>query len=103
MTTPEGSVKTWLKRQLDLRLPGHWRIMPRGGPFGKAGTGDIVLVYKGVPAMIEVKSDQGEATPLQMNSLRQFQAAGGVAALIKGKDEDRLAHIIAEIQCRVKP
>jgi hypothetical protein len=67
--------------------------MPRGGPFGKAGTGDLIICWWGVFVMIEVKSDDGELTDLQRHVLKEVQAAGGVAAVLKGRDHNRMLSI----------
>ena len=88
--TPESKVKEKIKRWLDLNMPGHWRVMPRGGPFGKAGCPDILICWQGVFIAIEVKSDVGDPTPLQIANLKQIKSAGGVAALVRGYDVVRL-------------
>jgi hypothetical protein len=88
--TPEGKVKIWVKAWLDKYLPGHFRYMPPGGSFGMAGMPDIVLCWRAIFIAIEVKSDEGELTALQLNTLRRIQAAGGVAAVIRGKDVERM-------------
>lgn len=93
MSTPEGKVKAWATRQYDVVFPQHWRIAPRGGPFGKAGAGDHILCWRGIFIMIEVKSDEGEATPLQMIQLRRVGAAFGIAAILRGKDLVKLYKI----------
>lgn len=91
--TPEGSVKVWAKKQYDLLFPGHWRISPRGGPFGKAGCPDDLLCWMGVFIAIEVKSLEGSASGLQMLALKEIQAAGGIAAVLRGKDLNKLLAI----------
>lgn len=91
--TPEGSVKVWAKKQYDILFPGHWRVSPRGGPFGKAGCPDDLLCWMGVFIAIEVKSLEGSASGLQMLALKEIQAAGGVAAILRGKDLNRLLAI----------
>lgn len=91
--TPEGSVKVWAKRQYDILFPGHWRVSPRGGPFGKAGCPDDLLCWQGVFIAIEVKSLEGEVSGLQKLALKEIQTAGGVAAILRGKDLNRLLAI----------
>jgi hypothetical protein len=91
--TPEGSVKVWAKKQYDILFPGHWRVSPRGGPFGKAGCPDDLLCWMGVFIAIEVKSLEGSASGLQMLALKEIQAAGGVAAVLRGKDLNKLIAI----------
>lgn len=91
--TPEGKVKVKIKAWYKENLPGHWRVSPRGGPFGKQGCSDDVICYLGFFLAVEVKSDTGELTPLQVKNLRDVQAAGGVAAVVKGFDVQRLEKI----------
>jgi len=91
--TPEGSVKVWAKRQYDILFPGHWRVSPRGGPFGKAGCPDDLLCWMGVFIAIEVKSLEGSVSGLQLIALKEIQAAGGVAAVLRGKDLNKLIAI----------
>ena len=91
--TPEGSVKVWAKKQYDILFPGHWRVSPRGGPFGKAGCPDDLLCWMGVFIAIEVKSLEGSVSALQTIALKEIQAAGGVAAVLRGKDLNRLLAI----------
>jgi hypothetical protein len=90
MSTPESKVKRKLDGWLDRRMPHHWKVKPRGGPFGKAGCPDVLICWQGIFIAIEVKSDEGEPSALQMANLKQIQFAGGVACLLRGYDEDRL-------------
>lgn len=88
--TPEGKVKIWAKKQYGLLFPGHWRVSPRGGPFGKTGCPDDLICWRGVFIAIEVKSDDGSTSALQDIQLRRIRDAGGVAAVLRGRDMDRL-------------
>lgn len=83
--TPEGKVKRKVDEWIKANMPGAWRYRPPGGPFGKAGVGDLIIVWSFTPIMIEVKADETcEATALQMKCLREFTEAGGVACVLKG-------------------
>jgi hypothetical protein len=88
--TPEGKVKQKIQGWLNVHMPDHWRVMPRGGPFGKIGCPDILICWKGVFIAIEVKSIDGVVSALQMVQLRLIQKAGGVAAVVRGFDVQRL-------------
>ena len=96
MSTPEGRVKSWLKTQLRLRLPDGFMYMPPGGAFGKAGMPDILYLWRGVLVAIETKSGLPGARPtaLQLKQLQLISSAGGLAALMNGKDEAKLALIV---------
>lgn len=99
--TPEGKAKEKIKRWLDLNMPGHWRVMPRGGPFGKAGCPDILICWMGIFIAIEVKSDTGDVTSLQLVQLKLIQQAGGVAAVVRGFDVGRLEAIKLVVMTKV--
>lgn len=91
--TPEGKAKRKNKDWLILNLPGMWFVSPRGGPFGKAGCPDWLICWMGVFIAIEVKSEEGAPTPLQISQLKQIKAAGGIAAIVRGYDPVRLQAI----------
>lgn len=94
MTTPEGKVKRKVRKWYDDNLPGHYRIAPRGGMFGSTGTSDDVLCWRGVFVSIEVKPyADSEPSAMQMKKLREVVAAGGVAAVVKGYDVEKLEAI----------
>jgi hypothetical protein len=90
MATPEGKVKIKLDAWLDKFMAGHWKVKPRGGPYGKAGCPDYLICWQGIFIGIEVKSDEGEATALQIMNLKMIQKAGGVACLLKGFELQKL-------------
>ncbi len=100
--TPEGKVKEWFKTQFDQRY-GHlttWWYAPPGGRFGQAGTADRVALIDSVGLMVEIKADGQSPTPLQLKRLRDFAAAGGVAATLVGKDLTKVVAIFAEVDRR---
>lgn len=91
--TPEGKAKAKIRQWYKDNLPGHWRVSPRGGPFGKAGCPDDLLCWHGIFIGIEIKSDVGELSALQKLGLKQIAEAGGVAAVVRGYDVPRLEAI----------
>lgn len=102
--TPEGKVKAWARQWYKDNLPGHWRVSPRGGPFGKAGCPDDLILWEGVFIAIEIKADSGTLSALQLANLKLIQNAGGVAAVLRGRDESRLQAVkqaaLDKIKCR---
>jgi len=90
MATPENKAKRKNQQWLEIHMPGHVRVAPRGGPFGQAGVSDWLICWMGVFIALEVKSDDGQPTPLQMVFLKKIQKAGGIAAVIRGYDPARL-------------
>lgn len=97
--TPEAKVKVKIKAWYKANLPGHWRVSPRGGPFGKQGCADDIICWHGFFIAVEVKSDEGELTALQRKGLQDVHEAGGIAAVVKGYDEERL-NLIKQIVLR---
>ena len=100
--TPEGKVKLWARQQYSVLFPGHWRVSPRGGPFGKAGCPDDILCWNGIFIAIEVKADGGEVSALQHLALKEIGEAGGVAAVLRGKSMSRLLAIKAAAETKMK-
>lgn len=93
-TTPEGRVKLKLDNWLKANMPGCFRFRVPGGPFGQVGMGDYILVYLGVPIMIEVKADQTKRpTYKQLDQLKKFDEAGGISCVLKGFEEHKLIYI----------
>ena len=93
-TTPEGRVKLKLDSWLKANMPGCFRFRVPGGPFGQVGMGDYILVYLGVPIMIEVKADETkDATEKQKLQLKAFSEAGGISCILKGFEEHKLKAI----------
>ncbi len=97
--TPEGKVKRWLygdKRKagkVETYFPQAWIYKPPGGMFGRTGAPDCLLCWRGIFIGIEVKAEGNEPTALQLRNLKGIIAAGGVGAVLTGKDEARLAAI----------
>lgn len=100
--TPEGKVKRKLDEWLDKHMPTHWRVKPRGGPFGKAGCPDVLICWQGIFVAIEVKSDTGEASAMQMMNLRLIQRAGGIAVLLRGYDLERLEAMLEAVNKKLR-
>lgn len=93
MSTPESKVKRKIDEWLVKRMPGHWQVKPRGGPFGKIGCPDQLICWHGFFVAIEAKSAEGHATDAQIAQLKLITKAGGVAAVVKGYDVARLEKI----------
>lgn len=91
--TPEAKCKIKIRQWYKDNLPNHWRLSPRGGPFGKAGAPDDIICYRGVFIAIEIKSDVGEPTSLQIMQLKLIKEAEGIAAIVRGYDVPRLLAI----------
>lgn len=100
--TPEGKVKTWFSKKLkDKYGDDCWKYMPPGRAFGKRGTPDYVLCIKGIFVGVEAKADgNSTVSDAQRTQLRKIREAGGIAAILRGKDEERVNAIFREIDKR---
>jgi hypothetical protein len=52
----------------------------------RAGVADLILVHRGRPFALELKTDDGRPTVEQMAFVSDFNAAGGSAAILNGLD-----------------
>lgn len=91
--TPEGKAKVKIRQWIKDNMPGSWRVSPKGGIFGKTGCPDDIICWRGVFIAIEIKSLEGNPTPSQVNELNLIRQAGGVAAIVRGYDVQRLQAI----------
>jgi len=82
------------RRQLNIRKEfkkrygnNLWCFKVHGGPFQRDGIGDIIGVVFGLAFMFEVKEPDGTASPIQLETIKDFRAAGGIAEVIVEVDE----------------
>lgn len=73
--TPEGKVKDKIKKI--LKAHNIYYAMPMGTGFGHAGVPDFLCCYKGKFLAIEAKAGKGTPTALQLQQLREIEAAHG--------------------------
>ena len=99
--TPEGAVKTWLKKELMKQFPKMYVYMAPGGPFGKKGTPDMLCCMEGLFVAIEVKAKpESELTEMQKYQMKKLRSAGAITAAVKGKDIKRLEQICDAVRAR---
>ena len=79
--TPEGKVKSAIKKYLDSLAPNCWYFMPIMMGYGRKGIPDIVGCYKGKFFAIEVKAPGAEShtTPWQDTELLGIRMSSGTA------------------------
>lgn len=102
--TPEGKVKRWIHEFMINHFPGLYHYSPPGvHRYGQNGTPDRFYLWNGVFVAIEAKANPNDRpTNLQLHALRRIAANGGVAAVVKGKDIERMEAIKREILRRVR-
>lgn len=90
-STSEKSYENKIKRHLNT-LPKCWFFKVFGNGFQKAGVPDIVGVLNGRFMAIEVKSEIGKPSPLQLKIIELINDAGGYATVTKPSGYDKLVH-----------
>lgn len=104
--TPEGKVKTWLRKQMKEWYPKAIHYCPPGGWFGQSGFPDDVWVIQAgqfdVLVCVEAKAEGNEPTPIQWKRLKGLKSQGAVVATMIGRDFNKLMLIKATIDKRVK-
>lgn len=84
-STPEGKVKTKVKKLLDKY--GALHFSPMGTGYGVSGVSDIICLYKGRFIAIECKADEKKLpTALQKRFLERVVNWGGIGLLIHDKN-----------------
>ncbi len=80
--TPEGRIKTMLRKKIDAAFPGNWTFMPVQSGFGKPAL-DFIFCIGGLFVSIETKKDsKSKLTPLQVGTLDMIKTAGGQAYVV---------------------
>lgn len=82
--------------------PGIWRYNPPGGAFGRNGIPDFFFLYKGIFIAIEVKSESGKPTDLQIKQLKVLAENGAIAAIVVGCDSTKMLKIKSAIDAKLK-
>ena len=96
-STPEGKVKTAVKKMLKVRAAYY--TMPVTHGMGQSGAADILALYRGVFLAIETKADaKGKPTALQSRAARQVYENGGVPLLIHKDNLDILQNVLDNIE-----
>lgn len=95
--TPEGRIKTKLRRRLDVELGVDcWAFMPVQTGYGRAAL-DYILCVKGHYVSIETKRDnKAKLTPRQEIIREGIEAAGGLVLLVC--DDESLDRAIRQLK-----
>lgn len=106
---PEAKVIKWLCSNRSQRKGKLFEIFPdifvynvHGGVYGTSGIPDFLLCWRGQLIGLEVKASRSNK-PSEMQNLRLFEIkqAGGIAAVLYGKDEEKLKLIKSIIEKRL--
>lgn len=66
--------------------PVYW-LNIGGGPLIRKGTPDLLIVYRGVPYMIEIKRPGGKTTRLQERELMHWSFAGASVHVVESVEQ----------------
>ena len=95
-STPEGLVKTKIKKILNTR--GAMHFSPYMAGMGSAGVSDIIALYKGRFIAIEAKADATKKpTELQKKFLFGVEVNGGLPLVIHKDNVNELRGILESI------
>lgn len=82
----EKDIVAAIKRYLKT-VEGCFFWKEHGGMYGTAGIPDIICCYRGRFIGLEVKTDTGQPTQLQLVTMRKIREAEGIAMVVRSVDE----------------
>ena len=91
----EKKLETRLKKILKDR--GAWYLKTFSDGVQRAGVPDLLVCYRGHFIGIEVKSERGKPTQLQLIEIREIKKAGGYAFVIRPSNLDELVEFLDKI------
>lgn len=97
-TTPEGKVKTAVKKILDAH--GVYHFSPAANGYGRVGVPDIICCVNGYFLAIECKAGAGKTTALQDREIAAINAAHGVAIVVNENGVAALPQTIEALKKR---
>ena len=81
MTTPEGRLKTEIRRYLS-GIGAFWSNV-QGGRGSKPGDPDLIVCYKGRYVALEAKSPTGRQSDIQKTRMEEIRDAGGIYEIVR--------------------
>ena len=88
----ESRVKKYLTEQ------GVWFVKFFGNGFTKSGIPDLLCSVNGHFLAIEVKSEVGKPSELQLHHIEKIKQSGGHAVIVKPSQFDDLKQLIQELK-----
>ena len=85
----QKKILEWLKANYPTGSGFFWKV--QAGPYAKRGIPDICGVIDGHFFGFEVKRPGGKPTPLQEETIRRINAAGGTALVVTTVEQVREA------------
>lgn len=93
--TPEKRFETKVRKFLEER--GAYVVKYFGCGFSQAGVPDLLCCYKGRFIALEIKSEKGRPSELQLFNVRRINEAGGMALVLYPKDFEKFAAMIDNV------
>ena len=81
----ENSIKSYLKT-----VPCLFYWKEHGGMYGTAGIPDLIICYRGRFIALEVKTEIGKPTVLQVMTIKKIKDAGGISTVVRGVAEVKI-------------
>ena len=91
-TTPEGRVKSVVRKMLDAA--DVYYFSPAANGYGRVGIPDIICCYQGYFIAIECKAGKGKTTALQDREIASIKDRGGIALVV---NEDNYADVTSAL------
>jgi len=80
-----------------LASKGIWYVKYFANAYTKRGIPDILACVKGCFVAIEVKSESGRPSPLQVRNIEMIQESGGIATVLYPKDFEDFKSIVEHL------
>lgn len=93
--TPEKRFETKVRKFLEER--GAYVVKYFGCGFSQAGVPDLLCCYKGRFIALEIKSEKGHPSDLQLFNVRKINEAGGMALVLYPKDFEKFAAMVDNV------
>lgn len=82
-----GNNEAQVERALGLAITKAGGVCWKWPATSRAGVPDRIVVYNGRVVFVEVKTDAGRLTPIQILQHQQLSAAGAEVRIVKGMSE----------------
>ncbi|MGW8177832.1 MAG: VRR-NUC domain-containing protein [bacterium] len=95
----EATIQKWVRDQLAATFGIKCvYVKYHAGQYASRGVSDLLFCIHGRFVAVEVKTETGKATPLQINFINNVIQAGGLGYVIYGRDANKIREIIDDIE-----
>lgn len=95
MSGPEKKFEEKIKKFLDSL--GAWHLKTYSDGVQRSGIPDLLCCVNGRFVAVEVKSETGRPTALQVWNIERIREAGGIAMVLYPKDFDDFKRLMLEL------